>query len=62
MHTFEGAPEIYSEHLSQGIGPIIRIGTPISDISLSKLPSPRGIKDAAIHNAEADNEEQEEVI
>jgi len=41
----ESSMDIYSKHLSLGVGPVIRIGTPVTELSLSELPSPRGIKD-----------------
>ncbi len=60
MHCFDSSSDIYSEHLSLGLGPIIRIGTPVSDLSLSKLPSPRGIKEEGIHNDEDAHDQMEE--
>ena len=41
----ESSIDVYSKHLSLGVGPVIRIGTPVTDLSLSELPSPRGIKE-----------------
>eukprot|EP00347_Sterkiella_histriomuscorum_P018601 403344892 len=46
----EDCGKIYSDHLARGVGPVLRIGTPISDMSLSEFPSPRGIKDTDGNN------------
>ena len=44
--------DIYNDHLAKRVGPVIRIGTPISDLSLNELPSPRGIKDSDMFSKE----------